>query len=173
MKINTNENKEQILETISKFSSKINLQNVEEEYEKHFRGFGGKADIEKVYAFIFDILYENNLVNAVDWKWRIQDELSTIKNSVSNFNYEIKDLIETDDFEISCTLVVNNRNYELNKLNVYEFFDEINDVLDTINSDKRILIVEGNTGDTLFYSVVEKNKYYDLSDSEYLPFVCS
>jgi len=170
MKINITEKKGEIIETIEKLTQPLVIENVEERLDKHFKGFGGKADVEKIYSFIFDLLYENELVNAVDWKWRIQDELSAIKAKVDNFEYEIVKIDEDDDFKVTGLIKVNDKEYELAACSEYEFFSEINEILEDINSPKKVLIIEGLTGDTLYCCIIEEANYYDLTDSEFLPF---
>lgn len=169
MKINTQEKKEDILSTIRMFIDHADFNEIEERLEKHFKGFGYEATIENVYQFIFDILYENDLVYAVDWKWSLEDELGMLKLKIDDFEPELLESNEEEDFKVTANIKVKDKEYSLVDCSEYDFFDEINMILRDIKSPKRVFILEGLTGDTLYYTVVNEQSYYDLCDSNYLP----
>ncbi len=172
MKIILAEKKAEILQTIEKIAFPKIIPDLDVQFDTYFAGFDGKASVEKVYSFISKILNENDLILGLDWKWSVQDELELLKTQVNNFNYELSSYEVDQDYKVTGKLVVNGKEYELASLSEYDFFELVNRILYDIDFDKRILIIEGGTGDTLFYCYVLKENYDDLLLNEFLPYVC-
>lgn len=161
----------QVLNTINKLTEPFVINDIETSIENFFKDIDEDSDIEKIYTFIFDQLYENNLIYAVDWKWDIAELLENIRSKIPDFDYEIIEMSQDDEFRASGIIRVNGKEYELVKSTEYEFFLEINNILEEIGDLKRVLIVEGGTGDTLFYSIVLASNFSFLSNNDFLPYV--
>ena len=172
MKFNLDEKRSEILETVALLLPNIDTASLETKFDAFSKNIGGKASDEQIYEkFIFDLLYDSGKLYIIDWKWALEDILSSLSETSGTISYEVIEENQDDETgEVNGTIKINGKEYSFDGLYREGFTEEINDALDDQGIENRLLIVDQDRGDNFEFVVVSKEAFDSLTGSDFLPF---